>query len=261
MHHELVSHIYFDESIHERGGFILGAFVFGPDADARVSDALASCALKPGIDEFKSGARMAADAERARLRQTLREVLMDYRIAILIMPSAARESLGAEALKALRQFTQANALESSRPTVFFDKGIFGSASRARDIASGLGLDVCCDVVPEQDSRLVKGIQLADLTAHTCATMLLETLGLVTKTLDIARELEYDTDEPIELGFMLWLTIRYRFFHMDYILDDDGLPNPSVKAGPNGLYLSSGCPFALRRAAIRRFGEMYLGCTH
>lgn len=27
---------------------------------------------------------------------------------------------------------------------------------------------------------MKGIQLADLVAHTCATMLLETLGLVTK---------------------------------------------------------------------------------
>lgn len=38
----------------------------------------------------------------------------------------------------------------------------------------------CTLHFEQDSLKVSGIQLADLAAHYCATMLLETLGLVKK---------------------------------------------------------------------------------
>lgn len=49
-----VSHIYFDESIHDRGGFILGAFVVGRDALPGVSSALTAVGLVPGESEYKS---------------------------------------------------------------------------------------------------------------------------------------------------------------------------------------------------------------
>ena len=62
---------------------------------------------------------------------------------------------------------------------YFDQGIFRNTAAAIHLAERLGLADYCDIHAEQDSRLVYGLQLADLVAHTCATMLLETLGLVT----------------------------------------------------------------------------------
>jgi hypothetical protein len=61
---------------------------------------------------------------------------------------------------------------------------------------------------EVDSIKVKGIQLADLVAHTFATMLLEQLGLVDKKVKAGENSGYDPDLEIELGFELWASIRY-----------------------------------------------------
>ncbi|MFH0777999.1 MAG: hypothetical protein V2A71_05135 [Candidatus Eisenbacteria bacterium] len=49
---------YFDESIHDRAGFILGAWVCSQsDLTPVVNKAIAEAGLQPGMHEFKSGAR------------------------------------------------------------------------------------------------------------------------------------------------------------------------------------------------------------
>ena len=56
---------YLDESIHEKAGFIIGAFVYHKtDITPLVFAALAEVGLRPGIHEFKSGARMIAPTRR-----------------------------------------------------------------------------------------------------------------------------------------------------------------------------------------------------
>jgi hypothetical protein len=70
----IVNHMYFDESIHQRGGFILGAYIFGPSAESRVSEALDKCGLRPNVDEYKSSMRMADHPEQLALRSELRLV-------------------------------------------------------------------------------------------------------------------------------------------------------------------------------------------
>ena len=81
------------------------------------------------------------------------------------MPSGDRASLG-EALSGLDQIARANKLtEDKRLVAFLDQGIFGSPGHAAALSAALGLDQYCDVKSEQDSRSVKGLQLADLVAH------------------------------------------------------------------------------------------------
>ena len=45
---------YFDESIHPRGKFSLGAFVYADSLDGEVASALLQAGLTPRIDEFNS---------------------------------------------------------------------------------------------------------------------------------------------------------------------------------------------------------------
>lgn len=91
-------HIYFDESIHDRGGFVLGSYVCGRDADLAISDALVRCGLRPGVDEFKSSVRMCRDAGQRRLREYLKEIVRDYSIGVVVASAASRASLASAAL-------------------------------------------------------------------------------------------------------------------------------------------------------------------
>jgi hypothetical protein len=50
-----VGHFYFDETIQERGGFIIGAFVYAPsDGTPKVYSAIEQVGMRPGVDEFMS---------------------------------------------------------------------------------------------------------------------------------------------------------------------------------------------------------------
>src|SRR6266704_4456952 len=102
---------YFDESIHPRGGFILGAYVFGPDPTEGVNAALAAVDLDPDRDEFKSSTKMIQHPEQQALRRELQNILHPhYRYAVVVVPYQERESLGTEALSGLAKICRANGL-------------------------------------------------------------------------------------------------------------------------------------------------------
>ncbi len=103
---------YFDESIQTNAQFIVGAYVYGPDAETAVSSAIKRVGLRPGVDEFKSSARMSAHPEQVRLRDELFEVIRGYRIAVLVAPFADRTNLGPLALEA--------SIRSLGPTVWLE---------------------------------------------------------------------------------------------------------------------------------------------
>jgi hypothetical protein len=136
-------------------------------------------------------------------------------------------------------------------------------AQAEENARTLGLYEQFNCYFEQDSRIVCGLQLADLVAHTCSIMLLESLGLVTKTVKAGENSGYDPDLDIELGFELWASLRYNFFskpapHPDTWRDQSDY---RVEVKGVGLYVSDSCPELLKEKALDRFGEMYLGCIH
>ena len=258
-----MAHLYFDESIQERGGFIVGAYVYGPDADVEVSAALERVGLRPGVDEFKSSARMSEHPEQVALRAELRRVLAAYRVGVLVTPNRDRASLGAEALRGLDQIARANKLTGGkRLKAFLDQGIFDSPQQAAALSAAIGLDQYCDVKTEQDSRSVKGLQLADFVAHTASVMLLETLGLVNKQVKAGPNSGYEPEMELDLGFELWAGIRYQFFHAGPVEEQDDVHQGALmEVGVKGLYISQACSTELQAAASARFGQCYLGCIH
>jgi hypothetical protein len=253
---------YFDESIHPRGGFILGAYVFGPDPTNDVNAALAAVGLDPDRDEFKSSTKMTEHPEQQALRRELYNILhLTYHYAVVIVPYKERASLGTEALSGLAKICRANGLTQQRQRAYFDNGIFSSAGRALELTEQSGLSKYCDVHPEQDSRRVKGLQLADLVAHICATMLLDALGLLSKLVKAGPNSGYDPNLDIELGFELWASVRYQFFNGGLPANVQSNEEMVVEVAPYGLHIAESCPPTLRHAALARFGKQYLGCIH
>jgi hypothetical protein len=251
---------YFDESIHPRGGFILGAYVFGPDPAPRVTAALRSVGLDPDTDEFKSSARMTERPALQALRGELQQILYpDYRYGVVVTADSDRVALGKEALVGLNKICRANGISSE--TAYFDRGIFTSTTRAEQITQSLGISDICEVRPEQDSRVVKGLQLADLVAHTCATMLLDALGLVRKYVKAGPNSGYDPDLGLELGFELWATVRHQFFNGGLPSNVQSNEDLVVEVGAYGLHIAESCRPELRDAAVSRFAKQYLGCIH
>lgn len=256
---------FFDESIHPRGGFALGAFVYSPsDPTGKLKRALEEAGLKPGIEEFKSGAHVGRDPRQAKARDCFRHALIECgKIALVVVPANASAALGREALLALRTILGRNKLDAEHHEVHFDGGLFSSEKEALDTADGLGLHSTCTLHCESDSKNTLGLQLADLVAHTASVMLLEHQGIITKTVKAGPDSGYDPELDVELGFELWASIRYNFFC-------GAPPHPNtwssqldfqVEVEPYGLFVSPLCNSTLAEQVRQRFGQMYLGCIH
>ena len=129
---------FFDESIHDRGLFILGAFVYSSkDIGEHVRIAFHSAGLISGQDEFKSSARMDNDSIQRRLRRDLRSILHMTKIGLVVLPSSRRSELGLEALRGLKKIVEANALGDAEHTAYFDEGISFSGDCATLLSSYL----------------------------------------------------------------------------------------------------------------------------
>ena len=255
-----MGYFYFDESIHERAGFVLGAFVYAAeDVDQRVREALSSAGLTPGVDEFKSRTRMDENPLHQRLRDLLLEILNATKIGLIIISSESRAHLGVEALRGLHKIVSTNGLLDRPHIVYFDGGIQFPNLKAN--LRDLGLtDV--DVRIDQDSRVVGGIQVADLAARIMSVMLLEQLGLITKTVKAGPNSGYDPELDIELGFEMWASIRHQFFTQDKVdLDVGLLEGFTLDVASYALYIAESVPMSLKEAALKRFGDTYVGCIH
>lgn len=259
-----MGHFYFDETIQERGGFIIGAFVYSPnDISPLVFSAIEQVGLRPGVDEFKSGTRMDRNPKQAELRNRLMGILSNTRVGVVVVPAAERTLLGHHALLGLRKMLSANGLAEKPHSVFLDQGITVDRGSCKDLLGGPG--VFCKIYLSQDSKLIGGIQLADLTAYLLGGMLLESLGLVSKLVRAGQNSGYDPDLEIELGFELWASLRYQFFKAPQpnsgAIPEDPVGDPVFDVENFGLHISDGCPQALKDAAVQRFGTCYLGCIH
>lgn len=259
-----MGYFYFDESIQERGNFIIGAFVYsGNDITPKVYSAIEQVGLRPKIDEFKSGARMDCNPEQAELRGRLSEILSNTRIGVIVTSASERASLGEEALLGLRKILFANGLEKEQHSIFLDQSIVINSNICKTILAESA--ALCKIHPQQDSKIIGGIQLADLAAHSLGGMLLEHLGLITKTVRAGENSGYEPNLEIELGFELWASLRYQLFKAPQpnpgeILDDPvGTLIFDVKN--YGLHISESCSQTLKNAALGRFGDCYLGCIH
>ena len=241
------------------------AFVYSKrNLNKDIGESIKSCGLDPDKDEFKSCLRMDKNPEQIELRKRFRNFIQSSRISIVISaPDDADFSLSS--CNALIQLLENNTDDLHFPLkVFFDQGIFRNE---KDETYNSLIDKLEDdkvtLYIEQDSKNIRGIQIADLVASKCSIMLKEALGLVDKTVKAGNKSGYDPDTDINIGFELWADLRYNFF-------SDSPPDPDkgenmldckAKVGKKGLYISENCAEKVRSAGEGRFGEMYLGCIH
>lgn len=101
-----MGYFYFDESIHQRGGFIVGAFVFSEvDLSLDIASTLNSLGFIPGRDEFKNSASMQNNPRSQELRNRLKRLLQSTKVGLVVVPSERRDLLGHEALIGLKKFS------------------------------------------------------------------------------------------------------------------------------------------------------------
>ena len=217
--------------------------------------------LVPGQDEYKSRRPHDADRRYRVLRDELHGIVSGCSIALLVAPLAERKHLARHALEALKYFVHENAI-AERLKVSFDEGLFSSREGAATMASEIRLPPQVDLAVECDSRLVQGIQLADLVAHTCGIMLLAQMGVVTKTVKAGPNSGYDEDLDLPLDFELWAGIRYQLLNRP--LRDPEL-REAAQAGlvdtTCAVYVAPTCSTELAECARRRFARTWLGCIH
>jgi len=170
--------------------------------------------------------------------------------------------LGTEAICRFKKILSTNRFESTQHQAFFDEGIFATAAIGKSATETLG-DISLARFFEQDSRQVLGLQVSDLVAHICAVMLLAELGLVKKTVKAGENSGYDPDSDMELEFELWAGVRYNFFAAAPPPPDQWKSQLDFQVDVEwrGLHVAATCDPEVRRAALARFGSMYLGCIH
>jgi len=253
-------HIFIDESIQQKGGFIISGLVFSKiDPNDLILKSLQKNGFKPG-DEYKSGIHYSTVPKMALVRNDLKKILFNHcKIGIVVLPSANRANIGQETLKGLRQFITNNPINENIQ-VFIDQSYFKNTEEGKRNLQDFKIKNC-RVSLENDSKKVRGIQLADLVAHTCSIMLLETLGLIHKKVKAGDNSGYEPDLEIDLGFELWASIRYLFLHQPITKRIESSDDYIVNVLSYGLYVSELCDKELRVAAIKRYGTNYLGCIH
>lgn len=254
--------IYLDDSKHHHFGFSLAAFVIcDSDPTEHITSVFQKCGYDPEAFEYKSSSKMANDESLRALRSALKFfIARRCKIAVCVVDEDKR--LGPAALELLTSSLSHSHLKGRSHDVYFDEGLFQSSKSVSRLVEGEPRFGLCKFHFEQDSRKQLGIQLADIVAHTCSTMLLDTLGQITKqvVLNMPGHSVYDGLE-VELGFEMWAGVRYAFL-------SNSKPNPqgdfdlaNVDVYPWGLFIDDGVEERIHNSAMERFGENYLGCIH
>jgi len=273
--------IYVDESIHPKLDFAVTAFVCAKnDIDPLVNSALTKAGLVPGVDEFKSGARMQGKPELQTLREDLYRLIMEKcRIAFLFTSVANRKYLGSEALAALENILIKNNISPEITSAYFDQGMFSSAQTAQKEKHTFTELSRIEFHPEQDSKTCLGIQLADAVANSMAQVVREEITGEPKFIDIGGEnTGYPEGTEAELGWALLMRIRYSFFKrpvvhvnqkydprtnpLTYTDDDDPVDlsiHPELIGW--GIHFGENVSPKVSEIVQQKLGRIWLGCIH
>lgn len=238
----------------------MGAFVAAlGDESPLVKRIVRRTGVAATLGEFKSGARMAGNVALQQTRSLLGSLLAKRcRILITAVPYDQRETLGAVGLALLRQALNSGVVPDGDHVAYFDEGIVVPGTVDDPVLSTVLIH------REQDSKMVGGLQLADLAAHTLSMILLQNLGEAKKILEGAGpEWGYDDDAEIDLAFALWAPLRNNFLSgglppIDQIRTNEDM---MVTVEGFGLLVPQVCADLLATALRSSFGSSYLGCMH
>ena len=254
---------YIDDSVHDKENFIVGACVYTEESDinAFIDRIIITNGYNPDEFEFKSNENYSKYPEKIKVRNDLKQLMNDCcKLGIVIIPRDKRNLLGFECIKAVKQFIDNNQIKTPI-SIFIDQGMFNSTNSATELIRNLNFKDCTFYL-EQDSKTIKGIQLADLSAHICAIQFKSKLGFLSKTIKVGDNSGYDTDTEIDLAFEMWATLRHTFFCKElHQQTGNQFIDAIFKVEPNGLYVSDLCSEEFKEKTRSCFGEVYLGCIH
>lgn len=254
-----MAYLYFDESIRDKGGFIVGAVVVSEDdLTPLVHGKWRELGMDPTRFEYKSRNVKASAEDAIRHRDEIHALLERAQLGIVVCPAEDRASLGAHAVSLSMQLVAKGCINPGPHIFFIDQGI---KLTDEDIAGAHALGI--EVRGEQDSKAIGGLQLADHVSHLLGSLLLEQMGLLTKTVRAGENSGYDPDMERELGYELWASLRY--YIISAPAETSGIdPEDWFAVRPVdtfGLYIAPSCGSELRAFAGDRFGTNYLGCIH
>lgn len=257
-----MAYLYFDETIRERGGFILGALVVAErDLSPIVAEEWKRLGLDSESDEYKSSDPKAGNDLGAAQRGVMATLLHKSKLGLTVAPVADRRRLGEHCTQLTMQLIDTGGIPTDEHLVYLDQSIPVEKDdlwrlRERRIFA----------VPDSDSRKIGGIQVADHAAHALGGMLLEEMGFLKKRVRAGEGSGYHPDEMLELGFELWASLRYALIGRNEYIEGRSPPpndsaNPYFRVDGVGLYIPSTCSSELAEHARARFGVNYLGCIH
>ena len=247
-------YFYIDESIHDKAGFIIAACVYSKtDLNEDIAKIIQDCGFDSKDFEFKSRTNYTKEPSQVKVRESLKSLLSaKCKIGIVIIPRDKRNELGNECIKGIKQFVSSNKINLP-VSIYFDEGIKGNLDNTNSEI---------ELFFNQDSKLMRGIQLADLAAHISSIQLKDVMGLISKKVKAGENSGYDPDMEIELGFEMWATLRYSYFNKGTTeYSEDSIELATIDVEPYGLYISEFCNDELARMSRDRFATMYLGCIH
>ena len=253
--------MYFDESIHSSANFILGALLYADaDIEEDARQALLAANMNPESEEYKSGARMNGDQRMQLARDALTAVLSKVRIAVTVIEIKDRSVLYLSLLALLDKVLRNN--DILLPTIInIDQGIVTNPKDFFQKLEGFSWHDWVKVNHSCDSRYVRGIQLADLVANFCSTMLKETLGLQVKRILVNDYPSQNQKMIVELSFAMWATLRYQFFQGERGVSEQSRNEGYTNISNYGLFADLIADEKIQKAAYGRFGGNYLGCVH
>lgn len=274
-------HCFIDDSHHDALGFIVLAFVFAPtDLDAEVRAALAAAGLDPERQEFKSSARMDADPAMQEARQNIvRTLPEETKVAIAVCRRDHTVPLGKQCLQALQSILIRSGLSPDGLIVHVDQAIFHHRAQAQTQHAFFSFLAPVVLMPTEDSLKCRGIQVADLMAHSFAQVVREGVTDKPKLIGVGGpDTGYADGDTMSLSEVVLNHLRYKILVRGIV--EAGQPfDPAtdpVVLGPDedptsyGMYpeaIGWGVQIAqqqsdkVRRAVGRMLDRIWLGCGH
>ncbi len=242
--------IFIDESIRDSLGYMCVGFVYCKESpDEVINDAIARAGLKPGVDEYKSGYRMANSGSRHELRDSMYQIVRERcKLGLYIAPVSERPVLRSSVVDIVEKIIRCNELALPH-RVFVDEGILGHGE------PNDGIEVKFDC----DSRRIPGIQLADFAAYHCSYLLKCNLAAKSKKILIDEVPHPLSGEEVDLDWMIRADFRRHFFVEQRNVEEIARDDWFFKLAGYGAFFSPELSPQVMSAAEETFESMYFGC--
>lgn len=223
--HRGLTQCYVDESIHEKLGFVVTAFIFASGRfDSKIATVIKEAGLTPYVDEYKSSARMDRNPQMRAARDGLLSFAgSNAKIAVYIGPYGSmnfeRSALGKHTLQALQSTLVRNGITPARLRVYFDNDLFKSTKEGSRLLNLFHYLKPCSMYFEENSHFRMGIQVADAVANSFAQILKENLTGKEKIIDIGGEHSgYEKGTMVPLGWQLLMSLRHGLLTRPMVYD-------------------------------------------